>query len=143
MIETGSATGFELRLGGREPVGLVCRLAGIESASAVAEHSEVDALGNPRVRKVQGPARWSDLVVGRPVDDSRVLWEWREAVLRHGADGARIDGSIALLDAAGRELAVFAFVGGWPARYRVVGLDEPFGAVVEEVVICHEGLSRL
>jgi hypothetical protein len=142
MTVEAFATGFELRLGGREPVTLVSRLSGLESASRVTEHAEVDAHGVPRVRKVQGALGWEDIVVGRPVDSSRVLWEWRETVVRSGADEARVDGTIAFLGTTGHELAVFAFTGGWPARYRVVGADDPLGPV-EEVVICHEGLTRL
>jgi len=139
----GAAAGFELRLAGREPVDLVCRLSGLESASRVAEHAESDARGNPRVRKVPGPALWGDIVIGRPVDGNRELWEWRHAVLERGADRARADGTVVLVDAEGLDVAVFAFSQGWPARYRITGLDDPLGAVVEEVVVCHEGLTRL
>jgi phage tail-like protein len=143
VVTAAPAAGFELRLAGREPVDLVCRLAGLDSTSVVTEHAESDARGNARLRKVPGPTAWGDIVIARPVDASRELWTWREAVLRSGADRARVDGTVALLDAEGSEVALFAFTQGWPARYRIVGFDDPAGAVLEEVVICHEGLTRV
>jgi phage tail-like protein len=138
-----TATGLELRLGGREPVELVCRLAGLESATRVTEHAEVDRHGNPELRKVPGATYWPELVVTRQLDASRELWDWRQTVLQSGADRALRDGTVALLDAEGRELAMFAFSRGWPCVYRITGFELPAAPVLEEVVICHEGLARV
>lgn len=139
----GPVTGFELRLQGLEIAAGVCRLEGLESSSRMTESAETDLRGVPYVRRTPGPETWADIVLGRPLDGSLVLWRWREAVLRDGADAARVDGHIALLDAAGREVALFRFEQGWPGRYRVVGLSDPLGPVLEEIQICHDGLRRI
>jgi phage tail-like protein len=138
-----SALGFELRLGGREAAGDFCRVDGLESESQVSERAEVDARGEPRVIRVASRETWANIVLARPLDASRILWQWRETVVRNGVDAGRVSGSVALIDGAGVVVAEFRFERGWPARYRVTGLGDPLGAVLEEVHICHEGLERV
>lgn len=142
-VAPGSATGFELRLQGRETASGFCRIGGLESASGVTETPEVDLRGSPYIRKTAGPQVGPGIVLARPLDASLVLWRWREVVLHEGADAARLDGHIALLDGAGREVALFRFEQGWPHRYRVSGFDDPRGPVLEEIEICHDGLGRI
>jgi phage tail-like protein len=138
-----SVLGFELRLGGREAAGGFCRVDGLGCESRVSEHAEIDAHGGTRVIRVASRETWADIVLARPLDASLVLWQWRRTVMRDGVDAARVSGSVALLDGTGTALAEFRFEHGWPARYRVTGLEDAFGAVLEEVHIAHEGLDRI
>jgi phage tail-like protein len=137
------ASRFELRLAGPSEPELVCRLSSLESASEILEDTAVDVRG-PVVRHIAGGVVRGEITMARPLDESRALWEWRDAVLTRGVEAARRDGFVALFDVHGREVATFAFFGAWPARYRVVGLDAASdGVAVEEVLVCHEGLRRL
>jgi phage tail-like protein len=135
---------FELTLHGHEPVGQFREVSGLDSETEVIEQASTDTAGNPIVTKTPGPTRWSDIRLRRPLDANRALWEWRRTVLEHGAERARVDGTISLLDEEGRRAVTFAFVNGWPARYAAMDLDASSDDVpLEEVVICHEGLRRI
>jgi phage tail-like protein len=134
----------ELTLGPLGSVGGFRAIAGIGSETDVVEQSSVDDHGRPIIQKAAGPARWPDITLRRPVDASRTLWEWRDIVLGRGPDAARVDGTITLLDAAGRASVTYGFANGWPIRYAVTGIDaESEAGALEEIVICHEGLQRL
>ena len=117
--------------------------SGLDSETTVIEHVSVDENGNPIVRKVPGPTKWSDITLKRGVDESADLWEWRKQVLDEGPDSARTDGFVELLDYSGSPIARWKFLQGWPIKYTGASLDPNSSDVaVEEVVICHEGMER-
>ena len=120
--------------------GLVVEQAGFTTIApdkGVLETTQLRSRTRERARALR------DLIDGG-LDADRTLWEWRERVLRHGAEAASADGIVTLLDVAGNQVAAFCFTAGWPACYRLLGLAaDAQGPVLEEVVICHEGLERL
>lgn len=141
--EPRTVSHFELKLGGREVVGVFRECTGMDSETEVTEHKSTDGKGHPQVRKVAGATKWSNITLKRGVDSNRKLWEWRDEVVKGGPDKARVDGTISLLDYDGTPILVYKFLQGWPVKYGGVTLNASSNDVaLEEVVICHEGLSR-
>jgi phage tail-like protein len=141
--EPRTVSHFELKLGGREVVGVFRECTGMDSETEVTEHKSTDTKGHPYVRKVAGATKWSNITLKRGVDTNRKLWEWRDEVVKGGPDKARVDGTISLLDYDGTPILTYKFLQGWPVKYGGVTLNASSNDVaLEEVVICHEGLSR-
>lgn len=141
--EPRPASHFRLDIGGNESVGMFREVSGLDSETTVIEHTSVDDQGNPLIRKVPGPQKWSDITLKRGVDNQLSLWEWRKKVLDEGPDAARVDGSITLQDYAGETIATWTFLQAWPTKYTGASLDPKSSDVaVEEITICHEGMSR-
>ena len=70
-----------------------------------------------------------------------VLWQWYEAGLSQSI-GARRDGSIVLLDYAGKQAMAWEFRGGLAAKWTGPELDAmQDGIVMESLEIAHHGLS--
>ena len=141
--EPRPASRFRLDIGGKEGIGSFRECTGLDSETTVIEHTSIDANGNPVVRKVPGPLKWSNITLKRGVDESADLWTWRKQVLDEGPDSARVDGFIELLDYNGTPIARWKFLQGWPTKYTGASLDPKSSDVaVEEIQITHEGLDR-
>ena len=135
---------LELKLGDREAIDGFCECSGMGSETEVTEKKSTDATGRPFIRKVAGATKWSNITLKRVVDDKRNLWNWRQQVLKDGADKARVDGTITLLDYDGTPILTYKFLQGFPVKYGGVTLSTSSNDVaLEEVVIAHEGLSRV
>ena len=134
---------FALTLGGNEDVAVFRECTGMDSETEVTEHKSIDGKGNPFVRKVAGATKWANITLKRGVDTNKKLWDWRQKVIEQGPDAARVDGTIKLLDYDGSAILAYKFLQGWPIKYGGVTLNASSNDVaMEEVVICHEGLSR-
>lgn len=134
---------FALALGGNEAVAVFRECTGMDSETEVTEHKSIDGKGNPYVRKVAGATKWSNVTLKRGVDTNKKLWDWRQEVIEKGPDAARIDGTIKLLDYDGSTILAYKFLQGWPIKYGGVTLNASSNDIaMEEVVICHEGLTR-
>jgi phage tail-like protein len=141
--EPRTVSHFELKLGGHEVVGVFRECTGMDSETEVTEHKSTDAKGHPQVRKVAGALKWSNITLKRGVDSNRKLWDWRDEVIKGGPDKARIDGTISLLNYDGSKILTYKFLQGWPVKYGGVTLNASSNDIaLEEIVICHEGLSR-
>lgn len=140
--EPRPASRFRLDIGGKEGIGNFRECAGLDSETTVIEQTSVDANGNPVVRKIPGPSKWSNITLKRGVDESADLWTWRKQVLDEGPDQARVDGFIELLDYNGTPIKRWKFLQGWPTKYTGASLDPKSSDVaVEEIQIAHEGLD--
>jgi phage tail-like protein len=134
---------FALKIDGHEQVGVFRECSGMDSETEVTEHKAVDAKGQLFVRKVPGATKWSNITLKRGVDTELTLWKWRDEVLTHGPDKARVDGTITLLDYDGSTILAYKFLQGWPLKYGGFALNASTNEIaLEEVVICHEGLKR-
>jgi phage tail-like protein len=132
-----------LTLGGKESVGVFKEASGFDSESEVIQHKSIDANGRPFTRNVTGGLKWSNITLKRGVDESLDIWKWRQDVVDKGADAARVDGKIELLDIAGGTIATYQFKQGWPIKYVAATLDASTNNVaLEELHICHEGFTR-
>jgi phage tail-like protein len=133
---------FRLTLAGRDVGGLFRECSGLASETEVIEHRAGDDAGQPFVRKLPGATRWSSITLTRGVDDNRDLWEWRDAVHKGGADAARTDGTIELIDHEGTSIATYAFRQGWPAKYQAA-FSATGNVAVEAIEICVEAIERV
>jgi phage tail-like protein len=141
--EPRPASHFRLDLGGRQGVGMFRECSGLDSETSVIEHKSIDDNGRPVVRKVPGEIKWSNITLKRGVDSKTDLWQWRAKVIEKGAEDARVDGTIEIVDYAGSALATYAFKQGWPIKYVGSALNAGGNEVaVEELHIAHEGLER-
>jgi phage tail-like protein len=141
--EPRPASYFRLNLGGTENVGVFKEASGFDSSIDVVEHKFVDDQGKIGVRKVAGQHKWSDITLKRGVDESQDIWKWHLTAINEGADKARIDGTVELLDITGSTIAKYQFKQGWPIKYVAATLDASTNNVaLEEVHICHEGMFR-
>jgi phage tail-like protein len=142
--EPRPASHFTLKLDGREAVGMFRECSGLDSETTVIEQTSVDAKGLPFVRKVPGATKWSNITLKRGVDTSQDLWKWRDTVVKEGPDKARCDGTIELLDYDQKPIATYTFDQGWPLKYTGATLNAAGNEVaVEEIQICHEGMTRM
>jgi phage tail-like protein len=142
--QTAATMHIRLTLADRKIAGTFREVSGLDSESEVSEQRSVDEGGNPVVRKVPGATKWSNITLKRGVDENLDLWEWRQAVHREGAEAARADGTIELVDYDGMPVATYRFRQGWPVKYTGATLSAASGDVaVEEITICHEGFERM
>jgi phage tail-like protein len=121
---------------------VLCReCSGIESETQVIEHREGGDPSNT-TRKIAGATTWSNITLKRGLDASRDLWAWRDAVLGQGINKVRADGTIELLNSAGKAVATFNFKQGWPVRYAVTSVSGAAGATIEEIELTVERVER-
>jgi phage tail-like protein len=141
--QTATTMHFRLTLADRKLAGTFREVSGLDSESEVTEERSVDESGRPVVRKVPGLRKFSNITLKRGLTDNRDLWEWHEAVYRAGAEAARSDGTIELVDYDGSTVATFSFRQGWPVKYTGATLDAASNDVaVETITIAHEGFER-
>src|SRR5688572_18544460 len=142
--EPRPASYFRLSLGGKETAGVFKEASGFDSETEVVEHKFTNERGQPQVRKVAGGTKWSNITLKRGVDEALDIWKWRDTVIKEGADKARVDGKIELLDISGSPIATYQFKQGWPIKYVAATLDASTNNVaMEELQICHEGFERV
>jgi phage tail-like protein len=144
MQQPRPASYFRLTLGGNESCGVFKEASGFDSETDILEHKSIDANGRPFTRKVAAGLKWSNITLKRGVDESLDIWKWRDTVVTQGADKARVDGKIELLDITGSTIATYQFKQGWPIKYVGATLDASTNNVaLEELHICHEGFERV
>ena len=131
---------FRLTLAGKESIGVFREVSGLGSETELIEESGVDERGQPVIKKLPGARKWGEITLKRGVDNNLVLWKWRQQVEQEGPDPARLDGTIELLDAGGREISRFNFVNGWPSKVSIGSLQGD--VAIETIEITHEGLER-
>jgi|GraSoiStandDraft_51_1057287.scaffolds.fasta_scaffold207933_1 phage tail-like protein len=116
---------------------------GLGSESDVVEHKSMDGQGKPMIQKVPGITHWPDITLKRGIDSTMALWTWRELVIKTGATKARTDVTITILTAEGAPMTTFSVIAAWPSKYSAAGLSAGGSdALIEEVTLVHEGLSR-
>jgi phage tail-like protein len=135
---------IRLTVGGREIAGRFRECSGLESETEVIEHREGGDRGDTGVRKLPGASKWSNITLKRGIDTSLDLWEWRKTVLDQGADAARADGTIELLDYDGTPVATFRFTQGWPVKYSASSLSAAATDVaIETIELSVERIERV
>jgi phage tail-like protein len=135
-------THFQLKIGGKESVGLFREVSGFDTESEVIEYKSADANGKPVIRKVSGNPKWSDIVLKRGIDSQKVLAQWRREVETGGPDKARTDCVLELLDYDGTAIHTYNIKQAWPKKYTAAALKADANEVaVEEISLAHEGFE--
>jgi phage tail-like protein len=132
-----------LTLADREVGGLFRECTGLDSETEVTEQKAIDERGGTVIRKVPGQTKWSNITLRRGIDQDTGLWEWRDQVQRKGADAARTDGTIELLDYEGSPIATYRFAQGWPVRYGVDVRASNNELAIETIEIAVERVERV
>lgn len=136
MVTTAEASylltgSFHLEIEGTACASFV-RCRGLGASVSVLEYLEG---GDSIPRKLRGDLSLQNIVLERGLSRSRELFLWQER-------SDRRDGSILLLDEAGREMIRWSFQRGWPCRWQGPRLDaQRDGVALETLEIAHEGLQ--
>lgn len=92
-------------------------------------------------RKLPGLNKYSPITLKRGVTDSDELWKWRATVI-DGKPELK-NGSIILLDDAGKERLRWNFFNAWPSKWTGPSLNATNSAVaVESLEITHEEVQK-
>jgi phage tail-like protein len=98
----------------------------------------------PTVRKLSALNTYPNLTLKKGLTDSTELYAWRRQVEQFGAEGARRNISLVLLDGQGSEKIRWDITDAWPVKYESTGFNATGGDVmVETLDIAHEGITRV
>jgi len=95
-------------------------------------------------RKLSGLTKYGTITLKRGLTDSTELYEWKKLVEDKGAQGARKNISLILIDEAGDEKEQWDIQAAWPTKYD----SSDFSAkgndvVIESFDLVHEGVVRV
>lgn len=112
-----------------------------DTTTDVAEYREGDE--PPRQRKLSGLTKFGNITLKWGITDSMELYEWRQQVIDTGAEGARRNLSIILIDEAGSDKARWNIERAWPSKYDPADFNAKGNDVaIETLEIVHEGFKR-
>jgi phage tail-like protein len=135
---------FRLQVGGKEAAGQFREVSGLDAESEIIEQKEVDKNGVPRIVKVPGNMKWSNIELKRGVDVDKSLWEWRYQVETQGPDAARTDCTLELCDYDGSPIATYTILQAWPSKYTGAAMNAGSNEIaVEGITLSHEGFKRV
>src|SRR5919204_4888280 len=135
---------FRLQVGGKEAAGQFRECTGLDAENEIIEQKEVDKNGVPRVVKVPGGLKWSNIELKRGVDVDKGLWEWRYQVETGGPDSARTDCTLELCDYDGSPIATYTILQAWPSKYTGAAMNAGSNEIaVEAGTPFHEGVKRM
>ena len=98
----------------------------------------------PVSRKLSGLTKYGNISLKWGITDSMDLYDWRQQIIDTGAEGARKNMSIILIDEAGNDKARWDMVRAWPTKYDNPTLSAKGNEVaIETLEIVHEGFKRV
>ncbi len=114
--------------------------SGFDSTIDVIEHREGG--DNITLRKLPGMTKYSNLVLKWGMTDDMELYRWHRQAVQ--GNMKRKNGSIVLLNNAGKEVARWNFMRAWPTKYDGPDLNaEGTDVAVETLELAHEGIERV
>ncbi len=119
--------------------GSFSEVSGLDSTIDVTEYREGG--DNTTPRKLAGLTKHSNIVLRRGLTEDTKLYDWHMAAVR--GDIQRKNGSIIVLDRAGRERVRWNFRAAWPVKWDPPDLNATANEVaVETLELAHEGVER-
>jgi len=98
----------------------------------------------PVFRKLSGLTKYGNITLKWGITDSMDLYNWRQQVIDTGAEGARKNMSIILVDEAGGDKVRWDIVEAWPSKYDPPDFSAKGNEVaIESLEIVHEGFKRV
>jgi len=95
-------------------------------------------------KQLSGLTKYGNITLKRGITDSMDLYKWRKKVEDTGAQGARKNISIILVDEAGTEKSQWDIVSAWPTKYTPNELSAKANDVfIETFELVHEGIKRV
>ena len=116
-------------------------VAGLDGTIETIEFREGSARGG--FEQLSGSVHYDHVVLVRALDDSHELYDWWKQARDEGAEAARRNASVVLMDERGNDRSRWNISNAWPVRYAV----GPFASarpapLVETVTLVHEGFER-
>jgi len=106
------------------------------------EYREGDEL--PTVRKLSGLTKYGNITLKWGIADSMEIYNWRQQIIDAGAEGARKNMSIILVDEAGSDKSRWNITRAWPTKYDPPDFNAKGNEVaIETLEIVHEGFKRV
>jgi phage tail-like protein len=97
----------------------------------------------PVFRKLSGLTKYGNITLKWGITDSMDLYNWRKQIIDTGAEGARKNMAIILIDEAGKDKARWDIVQAWPIKYDPTDFNAKNNEVgIETLEIAHEGFTR-
>jgi phage tail-like protein len=114
-------------------------VSGLSGDTDVVEYREGTDV-SMAVRKLPGRPKWGqNLTLKVGMTTSRVLWQWRLAIINGSVD--RRNGAVVLLDEQRNRVAEWQFENAWVVKYEGPALNAKGNDVaVETLELAHEGL---
>jgi phage tail-like protein len=98
----------------------------------------------PVSRKLSGLTKYGNITLKWGITDSMDLYNWRQQVIDSGAEDARKNMSITLVDEKGADKARWDIVEAWPTKYDPPDFSAKGNEVaIETLEIVHEGFKRV
>ncbi len=98
----------------------------------------------PTSRKLSGPTKYGNITLKWGITDSMDLYNWHKQVVDTGADGARKNISIILIDEAASDKNRWDIVEAWPTKYDPTDFSAKGSEVaIETLEIVNEGFTRV
>jgi len=117
---------------------------GLGSETELIETKESMPGGFTEYIKCPGALKWDNITLKRGITYSMELWQWRGKVEEGKVDDARANGSIKMYDSQNSCVARWNFENGWPQKVSGPTFNATSNEIgVEELVIVHEGVSRV
>jgi len=106
------------------------------------EYREGDEL--PTARKLSGLTKFGNITLKWGITDSMEIYNWRQQIIDTGAEGARKNMSIILVDEAGSDKSRWNITRAWPTKYDPPDFSAKGNEVaIETLEIVHEGFKRV
>jgi phage tail-like protein len=106
------------------------------------EYREGDEL--PTARKLSGLTKYGNITLKWGITDTTEIYSWRQQIIDTGAEGARKNMSIILVDEAGSDKARWDITRAWPTKYDPPDFSAKGNEVaIETLEIVHEGFKRV
>lgn len=97
----------------------------------------------PIFRKLSGLTKYGNITLKWGITDSLDLYKWRQQIIDKGAEGARKNMAIVLIDEAGKDKARWNIFQAWPIKYDPADFNAKTNDVaIETLEIAHEGFTR-
>ncbi len=95
-------------------------------------------------RKLSGLTKYGNITLKWGISDSMDLYKWRQQVIDTGADGARKNMAIILVDEAGADKSRWDITNAWPSKYDPSDFSAKGNEVaIETLEVVHEGFKRV
>lgn len=96
------------------------------------------------VRKLSGLTKYGNITLKWGLTDSMDLFNWTKQVIDTGAQGARKNIAIILIDEAGDDKSRWDISQAWPTKYDPADFNATANEVaIETLEIAHEGFLRV
>lgn len=115
--------------------------SGFDSTIDVTEHREGGE--NTTVRKLPAMTKFSNITLKWGTTDDAELYKWHRQWVEGDPAATRRNGSIILLDRAGKEKVRWNFTNAWPCKWTGPSFNaEGNDVAIETLELAHEGLER-